>query len=203
MGRQVVFDLGGRKDLETYVPAIRQMIQDHVPGLRTSSDVVEILHQGGVSPESLEAVILSHSHPDHAGSPQTLPQSVKLVVGPGFKQHFVPGYPSNPSSVFNESDFEGREIIEIQFTENTKIGPIEAFDYFGDGSLQIMNLPGHAVGHIGALFRTTYDSFTFLAGDACHTPAVLRPSKGIPMPAVIPDTCIFDHHIERPCLSDE
>jgi len=201
--RQLVFDLGGRKDWENHVPTIRKLIEDHVPGWRVSADVADLLAQGNIDAQNIEAVILSHAHPDHAGSPQTLPQSVNLVVGPGFKDSFLPGYPSNPNSVFHEADFEGREIIEIHFTDEFTIGSMQAFDYFGDGSLYILHIPGHATGHIGSLVRTTSDSFVLLAGDAYHMPGVIRPSKDVPMPDTIPEACIFDNHISLPCVSSD
>jgi hypothetical protein len=53
-----------------------------------------------------------------------------LIVGPGFKNEFLPGYPSNEKSTFWEEDFKGRNVIEAPF--NTKIGKYEAWDYFGD-----------------------------------------------------------------------
>jgi hypothetical protein len=34
------------------------------------------------------------------------PPSVKIVVGPGFKESLLPGYPANPNSNILESDYE-------------------------------------------------------------------------------------------------
>jgi hypothetical protein len=59
---------------------------------------------------------------------------------------FLPGYPSKQESVFWESDFKDRNVIEAPF--NMKIGKFDAWDYLGDGSLYILNVPGHAVGHV-------------------------------------------------------
>lgn len=105
-------------------------------------------------------------HFDHCGNISRLPQSVDLIVGPGFKDAFLPGYPTKEESPFWEADFKGRNVIEAPF--NTKIGKFQAWDYFGDGSLYVLNVPGHATGHVSALVRTTPDTAVFMGGDVCH-----------------------------------
>jgi hypothetical protein len=34
------------------------------------------------------------------------PDSVDIVVGPGFKEKLLPGYPSNPNSALLETDYK-------------------------------------------------------------------------------------------------
>lgn len=48
----------------------------------------------------------SHWHVDHVGDPSTFPSHVELVVGSGFKDAFLPGYPADPNGVILESDYE-------------------------------------------------------------------------------------------------
>lgn len=81
--------------------------------------------------------------------------------------------------------------------ENTlKIGNFPAYDYFGDGSFYLLDSPGHAVGHLCGLARTTSTpaSFVLLGGDICHYAGIFRPSKHLPMP---------DKITPHPCLPDE
>lgn len=47
----------------------------------------------------------SHWHFDHIGDMSKFPPSVNIVVGPGFKENLLPGYPSNPESALLESDY--------------------------------------------------------------------------------------------------
>ena len=105
-------------------------------------------------------------HFDHCGNIASLPQSVDLIVGDGFKDEFLPGYPGKEGSPFWEADFKGRNVIEAKW--DTKIGNFPAWDYFGDGSVYIINAPGHATGHVSALVRTTPDTAIFMGGDLCH-----------------------------------
>lgn len=83
----------------------------------------------------------------------------------------------------------GRELHEIQFDgpSTVQVGRFKAFDYFGDGSFYLLDSPGHAVGHLCGLARTTSNppSFILLGGDVCHYPGIFRPSTRLPIPASI------------------
>ena len=42
-------------------------------------------------------------------------------------------------------------------------------DFFGDGSLYIVDAPGHMEGHVNLLARTSADgAWIYLTGDSCH-----------------------------------
>ncbi len=89
------------------------------------------------------------------------------------------------------SQHSGRNVREITFDENDpsvlQIGQFSAFDYFQDGSLYLLDTPGHCVGHLCALVRTTTNpaTFVFLGGDAAHHCGEVRPSEYMPMPEYI------------------
>jgi len=50
------------------------------------------------------------------------------------------------------------------------LGPFpNALDFFGDGSLYIVDAPGHLPGHVNILARTSADGgWVYLAGDSAH-----------------------------------
>ena len=64
---------------------------------------------------------------------------------------------------------------------------MRAIDFFGDGSFFFLDAPGHAVGHINALARTSTqpDTFLYMGGDSYHHAAELRPSENVPLPQSI------------------
>ena len=130
---------------------------------------------------------ISHWHWDHTGAPSTFPSSTSLMVGPGFTKAFMPGYPSNPEAFILEADYEGRKIHEISFSQDLTLGRFPAYDYFGDGSFYLLNSPGHAIGHMCGLARTTTgpDTFIFMGGDACHHGGEFRPTQYLPLPTSI------------------
>lgn len=190
--RSMVFDLGLRKDWWNCSPFLIDRFKKGGYVINVEKSVREILEEGGFDAVKLEAVVWSHWHFDHTGSPAEFEKSTFLIVGPGFKHNLLPGFPSNPNSSLLESDYEGRGLIELSFSSGLKIGEMEAIDYFEDGSLYFLHSPGHAHGHICALARVTADppSFILMGGDAWHHCGEIRPSPYMPLPAKIePHPC--------------
>jgi glyoxylase-like metal-dependent hydrolase (beta-lactamase superfamily II) len=185
--RKLLFDLGVRKDHENLAPLVASRLRDSGWSISVEKDVRELLEENGVRPEEIEGIIWSHYHWDHVGDPSTFGKNTALIVGPGFKEAFMPGYPADPQSPIRESDYAGRELREISFSQGHKIGRFDAFDYFGDGSFYILDSPGHTIAHVCALARVTTspDSYIFMGGDACHHCGEFRPSKYLPLPASI------------------
>ena len=52
-------------------------------------------------------------------------------------------------------------------------------DLFQDGSLYIVDAPGHLPGHINILAKTGPTSTVYLAGDACHDRRIMRNERKI------------------------
>lgn len=52
-------------------------------------------------------------------------------------------------------------------------------DLFHDGSLYIVDAPGHLPGHINLLARTGPLTSVYLAGDACHDRRIMRKERDI------------------------
>lgn len=198
-GTELLFDLGCRPDWDKSAPHVAKLLPAALPGLNVTGNAIDLLTEGGVDFKNVKALILSHYHFDHCGKLEQLPKHVKVVTGPEFSKNFLPGYPKNEESPFNEADFEGRELDELAFSNKFKIGDFQAHDYFGDGSLYILNTPGHTPAHISALVRTTPDTFVFLGGDICHHAADFRPTERVPLPDEIPKGTAMDKKIPLPC----
>ncbi|OAA54573.1 hypothetical protein SPI_08819 [Niveomyces insectorum RCEF 264] len=54
-----------------------------------------------------------------------------------------------------------------------------ALDLFGDGSLHVIDSPGHLYGHVNLLARIGPLKYIYLGGDCCHDPRILRGEKDI------------------------
>ena len=103
-----------------------------------------------------------------------------------------------------KSDAESRNVREISFDGGLKIGRFNAFDFFGDGSFYLLDAPGHAVGHICGLARTTADppSFVFMGADACHHPGILRPTEYLPLPRSIDMSPVVEESVDNHAADD-
>ncbi|KAL2355243.1 beta-lactamase-like protein [Cryomyces antarcticus] len=189
-GKKILFDLGVRKDFENLAPHIVEMAKKGGWIVNTEKNVSEIISENGTEPKDIDAIIWSHLHWDHTGDPSTFPNTTDLIVGPGFKEAFVPAYPKNKDSPLLERDWEGRNLREVSFEEEgngLKIGRFDAMDFFGDGSFYLLDSPGHAIGHMCGLARTTSSppTFVLMGGDACHHGGEFRPTEYLPLPISI------------------
>ncbi|QIW95226.1 hypothetical protein AMS68_000744 [Peltaster fructicola] len=183
--KPIVFDLGVRYDWQK-LPMFPKWRKAGW-GILVERDVANILKDNGVDVDggAIDAIIWSHHHWDHTGDPSLFPGSTELVVGPGFKAAHLPAYPKNPDSTLLETDFEGRNVREVNIEKEghgLKIGRFHAYDYFGDGSFYLLDTPGHSIGHMCGLARTTADSFVFMGGDASHHGGEFRPTEHMPLP---------------------
>ncbi|KAB2573350.1 Cytochrome P450 monooxygenase andK [Lasiodiplodia theobromae] len=182
-----LFDLSMRKDWENLAPPIVNQAKDVDSGalVEVEKDVIDVLEENGIKGSEIKSVIWSHWHCDHIGNMSRFPSSTNIVVGAGFLEKLTPGYPVNPNSLLLESDYQGREVQEIDFSTHPnrlQLGPFKAIDFFGDGSFYLLDTPGHAIGHICGLARTTPNSFILTGGDIAHHGGEFRPSPFLPLP---------------------
>ncbi|KAJ7695499.1 beta-lactamase-like protein [Mycena rosella] len=172
--QRVMFDLGPRKDLENAAPAIVHAFKSLGLSMPVERDIVEQLVDTGVTLKSISAVIWSHSHFDHTGDMLKFPSSTDLVFGQDMARATCA---TDPTSTLLETDLADRKLVPVNFANSPlEFGGLKAHDFFGDGSLYLLDVPGHALGHICALARVTPSSFLFLGGDACHHPGQFRPT---------------------------
>jgi glyoxylase-like metal-dependent hydrolase (beta-lactamase superfamily II) len=163
-----VFDLGIRRDWENHPPRVvewmKGVVKVHVP-----EDVVESLAKGGTSPSDIPTVCLSHCHIDHVGDTTPFTTST-FIVGAEAASLFKPGYPVDPTSGFASDLLPPSRTAFLSPDNWEPLGPFpRALDFYGDGSLYIVDAPGHLSGHINLLARTSTDgAWIYLAGDSAH-----------------------------------
>ena len=143
-------------------------------------------------------------HWDHIGEPRDFPASI-FVVGSGslalltgslpglrgghsfFESDLLPENRtielSQPSSSSNEVGRAAIHSTRGQFDLSRPWQPYRhlprTLDVFNDGSLLIVDAPGHLPGHVNVLARVSGTHYIYLGGDACHDRRLLTGEKDI------------------------
>ncbi|KAF5369592.1 hypothetical protein D9758_002655 [Tetrapyrgos nigripes] len=162
--KKFIFDLGIRKDFEKYPPSVvENWIKVFFP-CQVPEDPVDSLVKGGYGPDDIDYICLSHLHFDHVGDPSLFPKSTFLVRAEG-KPFLIPGYPADPNAGY-VSDL--LLLDRTQFLDTSKWPPLGPFpytlDFYGDGSLYIIDAAGHVAGHVNLVTRTSPDRGWILLG---------------------------------------
>jgi len=183
--RRILFDLGLpkflaaplRSRLAPLVPAAKLM--GILPEMKRGEDTASQLRASGLTPGSIETVIYSHHHFDHTGDIRYF-SGAEIVVGPG-----VLALRESWKRIFkglNPDDVpRSRNVTEAPLGSGPRLGPFaRTCDLLGDGSIYLVDTPGHCTGALGALVRLG-SGWVFLAGDAVYIrDNYLRPApKGV------------------------
>lgn len=134
------------------------------PAVEKGCTAVEKLAAMGLSPEDIDTVMLTHFDPDHTAGLRSL-KGAKRVLVPQ-EEYFwscrtVYRY-REPWKLWID------EGIEYFWFKGTGVGPNWwSYDFFGDGTVTFVHLPGHTTGHTGIKIENK-GKFVILAADACY-----------------------------------
>jgi glyoxylase-like metal-dependent hydrolase (beta-lactamase superfamily II) len=141
--------------------------------LAPEGEAWSVLEARGLRPDDVGEIFVSHFHADHIAGLHHFPRA-RFVYRPdsfealcrmrawdqvhnGFLIGLVP----------EDLRERGRELAVGAFSAGA--GDLEGFrvlDYWGDGDLLIVDLPGHALGHTGYVIRTEAERIFYVV-DAC------------------------------------
>lgn len=165
-GRRVLFDTGYATGVwrTGWRGAVYRRLLP--PTVRDGDDVAARLRADGVDPASVTHVVLSHLHPDHVGGVRRFPHATFVLSAGHERTLAVPRLRSGVLTGLLPEWFPDarRIVLDDEALSVVQVGrtAMRAHDLLGDGSYLIVDLPGHADGHLGALVEQR----VLLAGDA-------------------------------------
>ncbi|WP_242107372.1 N-acyl homoserine lactonase family protein [Luteimonas aquatica] len=133
-----------------------------------ATTVVDQLAKIGVAPAQVSLVGISHYHFDHIGQAADFPQARLLI---GRKDVETLGRPGQEWRA---------KLLAPWLGKQAKIEKIDGdHDVFGDGSVVMLDLPGHTPGHHGLLVQLPGRGPVLLSGDVVHFRENME-SQGVP-----------------------
>jgi N-acyl homoserine lactone hydrolase len=121
--------------------------------------LLEQLAQLKLKPEQITFVAVSHYHGDHIGQVASFPQST-LLIGKGDWEALND---AKPNPLVNPANFAH------WISGGGKVEPVSGDkDVFGDGSVIMLNTPGHTPGHHSLLVKLKDFGNVLLTGDLAH-----------------------------------
>ncbi len=129
------------------------------PKVAPKVSIVDQLDKIGVKPEQITYVGISHYHADHTGQVASFPKATLLIGLGDWNAITAP----HPAAGVNFAPFDGwiKGDSKVEPQPNDK-------DVFGDGSVIMLNTPGHTPGHHSLLVKLPQTGNVVISGDAVH-----------------------------------
>jgi N-acyl homoserine lactone hydrolase len=122
--------------------------------------IPEQLAKHELKPENVKYVGISHYHGDHVGQVELFPQSTLLI---GKADWEVLTDPAKKSPMANPATFTP------WISGGAKVEPVSGdLDVFKDGTVVMLNTPGHTPGHHSLLVKLNEKGYVLLSGDLAH-----------------------------------
>ena len=119
----------------------------------------------GIRPEDIKAVLITHFDADHVDGLRSVGNAGRIIV------------PEDEAYWSVRTKYRMRQVRELwetvtyerMFYRGYQLGPMnKAIDITGDGSVMMVNLPGHTDGQAGVIVRNG-GRFVLLAADAAYS----------------------------------
>jgi N-acyl homoserine lactone hydrolase len=130
-----------------------------MPNVAPKVSVVDLLAKLNIKPEQIKYVGISHYHADHTGQVDSFPKATVLIGKGDWDAITAP----KPAQGVNFKPFEG------WIKGENKVEPLpNDKDVFEDGTVIVLNTPGHTPGHHSLLVRLPQMGAVILSGDGVH-----------------------------------
>ena len=144
------------------------------------------LSDHSIDPALIDNVFVSHFHADHIGATRLFDQSKFVYRSDSYdrlqpmskRQQLDHGY--IPGLLPNDFESRSQTISESAFeVDEAQFPYFPSYDIWGDGSLVLIDLPGHALGHTGYLLQTANGPMLYVV-DAFWDRGALEDGRRLP-----------------------
>ncbi|WP_299455370.1 MBL fold metallo-hydrolase [uncultured Microscilla sp.] len=139
--------------------------------IKEQDEVKAQLQRAGIAPEDIQHIIITHFHADHVGGLKDFPNATFYTSRQALDYTLsLSAWTAFSKGVLKDllpKDLKQRTVLIDEACKKIT-DPVfgHKYDLFGDDSLHIYELPGHAAGQIGVMLETTQRPY-FLVADAC------------------------------------
>ena len=168
-------DTGWSRDISPdgiYDPkAVKSVLPAHLaalyrPYVPAGMAVDEQLRSMGIRQEDIDAVLITHLDPDHVSGLRSVSRAKRIVI-PEDEAYWSVRTKYRIRQPEQLWDVEGAERV---FFRGHLLGPMnKAIDITGDGSIMMVNMPGHTDGLCGVVVRKD-ERYVLLVSDAAVSP---------------------------------
>lgn len=134
-------------------------------GLKTPISVVHVtkglvaqLKELGLTPADIKHIAFSHTHSDHVGNANLFTAATLYMQEAEYNAAFGPDAQKFGFVAANYEKLRANPVVKLK----------GCHDVFGDASVNILDTPGHTVGHQSLLVRLPKTGNLVLSGDAVH-----------------------------------
>lgn len=169
----VLFDTGFGKDVDQHIKTI-PLLMRLTSSYNKGPTVAEQLVAGGYDLKRLSGVIITHAHWDHVSG---LPDLGASVILSKEEEAFIEGGDEATTLI---RSLPGVRYEPYNYLHGAYLGFEPSLDYYGDGSIVLVPVPGHTPGSIIAFVNTSDGKRYALVGD------LVWQKEGIDLPAERP-----------------
>lgn len=134
-------------------------------GLTTPISVVHVtkelaaqLKELGIAPTDIKHIAFSHTHSDHVGNANLFTAATLYIQEAEYNAAFGPDAQKSGFVAANYEKLRANPVVKLK----------GCHDVFGDASVNILDTPGHTVGHQSLLVRLPKTGNVVLSGDMVH-----------------------------------
>lgn len=179
----ILFDTGYSTDIYDQTKYLPERLYRLLvpPFITVEETALEQIKAMGFNARDVSHVIISHFHADHISGLKDFPFSKYVFMKEGLTLFLEKSrwqstakaviQATIPEHLCQQGVILGNEDFQQQLTIGTE--QFSAFDLFQDGSLLLVPLPGHALGHMGLYVKAATQDYFFIA-DACWDYVALK-----------------------------